>query len=83
MSDDGGMGPDDWSAFWTLQGQLRAVQKRGAPALGEEVKREGKRYVCVTIKTDGRVGYVEIPDGMSPSDLGRKFASVPTLWETV
>lgn len=86
MSDndaDGEMSPEDWAAYWTLQGQLREVQKRGAPKLGEEVVRDGKRYVCTDIRTDGSVGYVPIPDGMTADDLGRKYPSKPMLWEKV
>jgi len=71
------MEPEDWDKFWSLQSALREVQKRGAPDLGAEVLRDGKRYVCVTIKTDGRVGYVAIPDGMTADDLGRKLPSRP------
>ena len=77
-----GMRPRDWTQLFSLMKSLGETQERGAPMMGEEVLRDGRRYVCTSILADGRVGYTPIPEGLTTQDLGRKFQADATLWET-
>jgi hypothetical protein len=67
------MRPEDWDGFWSLSRSLRAVQERGAPAIGETVTRDGREFVCISIRTNGQVDLAAIPEGMTAMDLGRRF----------